>query len=211
MLRAFYDAEATNRAERTIVEWKRREREDFVNVLVANGLQHVMELGSGPGRDAQYFMQEHGRCVACLDLSPEMVRICRERGLEAHLCDFADGLNVPDASVDAVYAMNSLLHVPKYDLPGVVESVARAVRPGGLFYVGVYGGGDFEGPWQADPSGESRFFAFYTDAALLDVLTANSQFVVEYLRRVNTGQYHAGTADTPATHFQSVLLRRVVC
>jgi len=40
--------------------------------------------------------------------------------------------------------MNSLLHVPKSDLPRVLTSIDSVLDDGGLFYMGVYGGEDFE-------------------------------------------------------------------
>ena len=67
-----------------------------------------------------------------------MVERCRAKGIEAHVMDFLH-LDFPAGSFDAVFAMNCLLHVPNQDLPAVLAAV-RSIRPGGLFFVGVYGG-----------------------------------------------------------------------
>jgi ubiquinone/menaquinone biosynthesis C-methylase UbiE len=85
--------------------------------------------------------------VTCIDLSNEMVNLCQEKGLNAHVMDFYD-LQFPDQSFDAVFALNCLLHVPKANLESVLKEVHRVLRDGGLFFCGVYGGQDTEGIWE---------------------------------------------------------------
>ena len=207
-LRDYYDAEAANRDEGGIQEWKRVERQRFVDAVAAaaagNTRPRVLELGSGPGRDAQHFSDRCRFAVEALDLSPQMVARCERRGITARVCDFSDGLEAAASSVDAVFAMNSLLHVPKRKLPTVLADVARVLRPGGVFYAGLYGGEDFEGCWQADPSSPARFFAYYTDLALL-ALVPSDKFAVESFECVHPGASRGGSTQH---HFQSLLLRR---
>ena len=91
-----------------------------------------------------------------------------------------------------------MLHVGKRSLPAVLRSVRRVLRPSGLFFLGVYGGVDFEGEWEDDPSGERRFFTYYTDEALLAAVAA----AFEVVRFV---QVECGRAAS--LHFQSLTLR----
>lgn len=74
-------------------------------------------------------------------------------------------LDFPPATFDAVYALNCLLHVPDADLPAVLSSVYRLIRPGGLFFMGVYGvaDGGGEGIAEWDDSDPPRFFAWRSD------------------------------------------------
>mmetsp|Transcript_150232 Transcript_150232/g.482792 ORF Transcript_150232/g.482792 Transcript_150232/m.482792 type:complete len:223 (+) Transcript_150232:78-746(+) len=195
-VRAFYDEEALQRQSRELAPWKERERNRFHECVSGQG--RVLELGSGPGRDAEYFVQ-CGFCVTCLDASKEMVACCIAKGLDSFVSDITEPLEFADVSFDAVFAMNSLLHVPKDKLPSVLAEVRRVLRPGGLFFMGVYGGTEFEGNWDEDPTGRHRFFAYYSDEALRDMV--HTFFAEEYFAAIQSGP-RAGL------HFQSMLLRR---
>lgn len=160
-LRKAYDRTAAERDKAEISTWKVEERALFLDLLRKENKQRLLEIGAGPGRESLFF-QENGLEVVCTDLSPEMVRLCRVKGLEAYEMDFL-GLDFPECSFDALYALNCLLHVPKGDLPKVLSNLRSLLKPGGLFYYGVYGGKDAEGPWEGDTYQPKRFYAFYTD------------------------------------------------
>ncbi|WP_231877756.1 methyltransferase domain-containing protein [Ferroacidibacillus organovorans] len=107
-------------------------------------------------------------------------------------------LQFPDGHFDGVWTINCLLHVPKRDLPGVLAEVRRVLKPGGLFYFGVYGGMDFEGVWEADRYDPKRFFSFHTDAAIQE--TVRRFFTLESFRTIDYGN--------EILHFQAMVLRR---
>jgi SAM-dependent methyltransferase len=117
--------------------WETAERDIFLEVLRRERATTLLELGAATGFDAAFF-KAHGFEVVCVDLSPQMVERCRARGLVAHVMDVAD-LRLPPDSFGAVYAMNCLVHVPKSQLRGVLEGISRVIKPGGLFYLGLYG------------------------------------------------------------------------
>lgn len=154
-MRQTYDLHAQEREGRAAEDWKATERDHFLDLLRQESCRRLLEIGSGPGRDGLFF-KENGLEVTCTDLSPEMVRLCLAKGLTAHVMDFWH-LDFPDGTFDAVYALNCLLHVPKADLPGVLGSIRRLLRPGGLFFMGVYGGYAFEGVWDLDHYERSAF------------------------------------------------------
>jgi len=183
-------------AKADIEPWKAEQRDAFLQVMLRNGMSSLLEIGAGPGRDSLYFADK-GLKVACTDLSPEMVRICRQHGLDAHQMDFYD-LKFQDHEFDAVYALNCLLHVPKADLPDVLAEIERVMRPQGLFFMGVYGGRESEGIWEGDFYEPKRFFSFYTDEELLEVVRRH--FEVETFKAI---QYQA-----EGLHFQSLILRK---
>ncbi len=147
-IRLTYDHNAAERDAAALADWKIAEREDFANLMRAEGKRSLLEIGAGPGHFSAYF-RDLGLDVTCTDLSPEMVRLCRQKGLNAHVMDFHH-LNFPPASFDAVFALNCLLHVPSVDLDRVLSSIHRVLRPGGLFFYGVYGGYLSEGVWPED-------------------------------------------------------------
>ena len=197
-LRAAYDAQAEARDGNDFPTWKRRVREDFLAILHNERLTRLLEIGAGPGRDGAFFA-ERGLEVVCVDLSPEMVRLCREKGLEAHDMDAAD-LGFPDGSFDAVYSLNSLLHLPESEFPKTLREVRRVLRPSGLFFLGLYGGIDREGVWEEDSYKPKRFFSFRTDARLLEAV--GEVFDVVSFDRVDVEN------DDPRFHFQSLILRK---
>src|SRR5689334_3996544 len=142
-LRESYNRNAADRDHYGIEDWKAEERQHFLEQLQQAGKQDLLEIGAGPGRDSKFF-QEHELTVTCTDLSPEMVALCRAKGLNAHVMDFLS-LDFPAESFDAVYALNCLLHVPKKDLGSVLQTIQGMLKADGLFYMGVYGNADFEG------------------------------------------------------------------
>jgi SAM-dependent methyltransferase len=170
-LRRSYANDAPARNQRPLPAWKIDERQRVLSAFQEASVRRLLEIGAGPGRDSLYF-QEQGLQVTCTDLSPEMVALCRAKGLTAHEMDFLN-LDFPPQSFDAVYAMNCLLHVPKADLPAVLAQVQRLLRPDGLIYIGIYGGYEHEGIWAEDSVQPNRFFAFYTDEQIQAAVAAH--------------------------------------
>ncbi len=79
-LRQAYDNGAEARDRYVLPEWKADERVGFLQQLRKNRLVTLLEVGAGVGRDGRFFADQ-GRDVTCIDLSPEMVRLCREKDL----------------------------------------------------------------------------------------------------------------------------------
>jgi SAM-dependent methyltransferase len=198
ILRDAYDRRVEQRAVRPAPVWETAERDIFLEALRRERATSVLELGAATGSDAAFF-KAHGFEVVCVDLSPKMVERCRARGLAAHVMDVAD-LRFPPDSFAAVYAMNCLVHVPKTQLRGVLEGVRRVVKPGGLFYLGLYGGRDFEGVADDDDFQPKRFFSHHPDE---DLRAAVLQFFsLESFRCIPHGWN--------GLHFQSLILRRPI-
>ena len=199
-LKAAYASMAAEREGRALPAWKLKERLDVLERFRAAGVRSLLDIGSGPGVDAAFF-REQGLDVICIDLSEEMVALCRAKGLEAYEMDFTE-LYFADATFDAVYALNCLLHVPKAEFEGVLLEIRRVLAPGGLFYLGVYGGIASEGVWEDDDYRPKRFFSFHTDAAMRDVV--ETAFDVDTFRTIDVG------TSSPELHFQSMVLRRPI-
>lgn len=196
-LRDAYNRSAEEREQSSIAPWKLEERQAFLTMVRGEGKCSLLEVGAGPGKDSLFF-QEHGLDVTCIDLSPEMVRLCRQKGLTAHDRDFLH-LGFPPESFDAVYALNCLLHVPRSDLPSALQAIRQVLRPGGLFYLGLWGGIDFEGVWPDDQHEPRRFFSYHTDNGIQQAV--RPYFDVLSFRRIDAER--AGRL-----HMQALLLRR---
>ena len=198
-LRESYGRKAKARDLATVQPWKAEERTRFLELLRSEGRQTLLELGAGPGKDAEFF-RDNGLRVVCTDLSPEMVALCRSKGLTARVMDIAN-VDFPPGTFDAVYALNCLLHLPARELPGALRGIRAVLKPGGLLYLGLYGGRDQEGVWEDDPYEPKRFFSFHTDERLREIVA--DSFDVHSFRRTPLS-----AAQTEGLHFQSLFLRR---
>ena len=191
-----YNRQAEQRNKGVFEDWKAAERAEFLALLNKEQKQSLLEIGAGHGRDSLFF-QENGFQVTCIDLSPEMVRLCQQKGLNARVMDMTN-LDFPDHSFDAVYALNSLLHLTKKELPTVLQNISRVLKENGLFFLGVYGGFDFEGISETDSYTPKRFFSFHSDEGLKQVVT-------ESFTLLSFKQITSGDGDL---HFQSLILRK---
>ena len=194
-LRASYDDAAARRDQMVKADWKVAERAAFLRRLQDESRTALLEVGAGTGQDSVFFAA-HGLTVMATDLSAQMVARCQAKGLDARIMDVSN-LEFADGVFDAVYAMNCLLHVPNADLPGVLAEISRVLRPGGLFFLGVYGGTGTEGA--ADPDGHvpARFFSWRTDEQIVS-------FAREHFDLVD---FHV-VATPGEDRFQSLTLRR---
>lgn len=193
ILQLSYDQGASMRDQLPKFPWKIKERQAFLDRVLAEKKTHFLEIGAGTGQDSLFF-QAAGLQVTCMDLSHEMVKRCQAKGLNAYQADF---LSLKPTSVDVLYAMNCLLHVPSAQLPQVLQALARCLNPGGLFFVGTYAG-DFEGVLPNDSHSPPRFFALRSDAQMLAFLTRDFELV----------DFH--TCDLTEDVFQSFTLRKPI-
>jgi SAM-dependent methyltransferase len=191
-----YNQQAEGRNKSGIEDWKAAERAHFLAMLQKEAKQILLEIGTGHGRDSLFF-QEQGFSVTGIDISPAMVELCRQKGITAHVMDVVD-LKFKRNSFDAVYALNSFLHLPKSEFPTALKNVHTVLQPTGLFYLGLYGGFDFEGIWEDDFYSPKRFFSFYTDEDLKRSL--REVFEIVYFRNIEF--------DKDKRPFQSVILRK---
>jgi ubiquinone/menaquinone biosynthesis C-methylase UbiE len=92
----------------------------------------ILDLGCGAGRVARRLA---GRFeVVGVDISEEQLRLARPNAPAATFVhgDFTQ-LDFPDGSFDAVTALYSIVHVPREETAGLLEAIARWLKPGGLF------------------------------------------------------------------------------
>lgn len=164
-LRASYDDSAAARRDATPkADWKVAERSAFLDRLRAARARTLLEIGCGSGQDSAWF-QDEGLEVTAVDLSPAMVSLARAKGVRAEVRDLLH-LGFPGAAFDAVYSVNTLLHVPNSDLDAALRAVRDVLAPGGLFFLGVFGGEAEEGIAEDDQHDPPRFFSFRTDEQL---------------------------------------------
>ncbi|MBY6037771.1 class I SAM-dependent methyltransferase [Fictibacillus nanhaiensis] len=195
-LRASYNVQADVRDKVEIENWKIDELNFFIKALRQEELHTVLDIGSGSGQHGNY-LKDHNMDVTCIDLSPNMVETCHAKGLKAEVMDYYN-LLFKESSFQAVWAMNTLLHVPKVSLPAVLKNIHTVLADNGLFYMGVYGGKDSEGVWEDDPYVPKRFFSFYTNENILEVIDPLFEVV----------HFHCIPQAGGSLDFQSLLLRK---
>ena len=72
-----------------------------------------------------------------IDLAPEAISFCRERGLNNVRQGDIRTLPFPDASFDAVICSSVLYHQWVSDIEGAVREMHRVLRPGGALLINV--------------------------------------------------------------------------
>jgi SAM-dependent methyltransferase len=103
-------------------------REVLWGALAALAPRRVLEVGGGPGELAERMRDDLGATVSFLDISPRMVELARERGIDAQVGD-VQSLPFADESFDTAVAAWMLYHVP--DLDRGLAELARVLAPGG--------------------------------------------------------------------------------
>lgn len=175
-----YEKYAHERASHSPDEFKVQERAEFLKFLRAEERKTLLEIGCGPGWDAQFF-QSQGFRVLAVDNAPTMVELTAEKGITAQVLDCYD-LDQINECFDAVYTLNCLLHIPKQDIDRILHLISRRLNDSGLMYLGLWGDENFEGILEQDIYEPKRFFSFWEAEALLEVL--QRFFRLEYYRRL---------------------------
>ena len=115
-------------------------------------VNRVLELGSGPGRNALY-LAEHGSQVDAVDLAKTSVDWANDRARERQLDVSFRQANLFDLSFeqgayDFVYDSGCFHHIAPHRRNDYIRVVSDALRPGGCFALtcfvegGQYGGSD---------------------------------------------------------------------
>jgi len=187
-LKNYYNKEAEFRNKDSIkTDWKIEVREKYLKLLKQENKKTLLELGAGTGYDSEYF-KNNGLNVVAIDLSKEMVKKCIEKGIEAYELDFYNLFSL-NKKFDCIYAINTLLHVPKNDLNNVLNGINSILTENGLFYMGVYGGNDTESEYVKKEISEiPRFFAHNSEKYLRAILDEIFQIITfEKIELENTG------------------------
>lgn len=194
-----YSNVAQQREEMGEAEWRWPIAERVLAMLRDEDKARLLEIGAGVGFTSRWFA-DRGLDVVATDLSPAQVELIRAKGLEARVADFYD-LGLEPETFDAAWAMNCIHHIPSADLVHVMTNVRDVLRPGGLWYLGVWGGRDEEGMYDDDFYQPARFLALRTDESML--AAAERVFEVEWFET-----FLPDRDDDADLHMQSMLLRK---
>jgi len=103
----------------------------FIDCLPPGAL--ILDAGCGSGRDVKAF-SEMGFAVEAFDASAELVALARQLSdkpvAQMRLQD-VDAVE----TYDGIWCCASLLHVSEAELPDVMTKLAKALKPGGVWYL----------------------------------------------------------------------------
>jgi SAM-dependent methyltransferase len=103
--------------------------------LLSPGRGRLLDLGCGTGAQTVAF-RDAGWEVVGVDISEDMLRRARDRGLEVVQSDVAE-LPFEDAAFDAVISLWT--HTDVDDFRAAIKEATRVLRPGGaLLYLGMH-------------------------------------------------------------------------
>jgi SAM-dependent methyltransferase len=136
---------------------------DELAVSIPGG--HVLELGSGPGREADY-LERLGLRVDRTDATPGFVDALTRAGHEARVLDARE--EDFGGPYDAILANAVLLHIERDQLESVLRSCHAATREGGQL-VATFKEGDGEA-WSEAKLDAPRWFVYWREQPLRAVL-----------------------------------------
>jgi 2-polyprenyl-3-methyl-5-hydroxy-6-metoxy-1,4-benzoquinol methylase len=125
----------------------------------------ALDIGSGNGVFAKW-LQEEGFNILCIDPSDEMCRRSRAKGLktiQTTLQEFQE-----KETFDSIFAICSLLHIPKADWPAQIDKIACLLNGGGTFFLALREGAT-EG-YEEQQTGYPRFFSNFEEKEVLNYL-----------------------------------------
>lgn len=178
---AAYQADAAAYAAGTaeLPESVARDLDEFAGLVLPGG--RVLEIGSGPGRDALE-LERRGLAVRRTDITPAFVDLMRADGFEAQVVDpTVDDLGGP---WDGVWANAVLIHLDRAEMATVLARLGEATRLGGTLYASVQEGEGEAWATRGHVAG-ARHFTFWREEALREALARAGWRVVE-LRRSET-------------------------
>jgi SAM-dependent methyltransferase len=147
---------------------------DFLSTfadLVDGGL--VLELGSGPGWDAEY-LEGRGLRVSRTDVTPGFIERLRAAGHDVRLLDArSDDFGGP---YDGVLADAVLLHLSREQFVAALRTARASVVDGGVLALTLKEG-DGEG-WSTAKLDLPRHFTYWRAAAVSDALASTAWTVV---------------------------------
>lgn len=134
----------------------------MVEQLPPGGL--VLEVGSGPGCDAD-FVESLGVRVRRTDATQAFRELQRERGRHVESLNIlTDDLGGP---YDGVLAMHVLIHIERADTDRVLEKIWKALRPGGVLLAAMWeGSGETTGDYHMTYWSRDAFVARLSVAGL---------------------------------------------
>lgn len=96
----------------------------------------ILDLGCGSGRDLLHFSQRGFQAIG-IDYSHNLTELAKSYSPQPVILGDFTHLPFKKGTFDAVWAIGSLLHVPRISLPAVLSAIHRVLKPDSLFLTSV--------------------------------------------------------------------------
>ena len=107
----------------------RRKQEAFLAFFRSGGA--ILDLGCGRGEFLE-LLRDRGFRGEGVDLNAQMIRLCRDKGLEARKADILEALaGTSDGSLDGIFSSQVIEHVSAAHLERLIELAFAKLAPGG--------------------------------------------------------------------------------
>ncbi len=164
----YYNKYAANVFESTVELDTEDTIREFLDLLEEGDT--ILDLGCGSGRDSRIFY-DLGYDVTPLDGAEEMCRLAEvHTGLDVLQMTYEE--MEFDGAFDGVWAYQSLIHIPKEELPGIFKRIAKALEEDGIFFLSMKLG-------DSDGFRGERYFNAFSEKELCSLLEADGYFKVE--------------------------------
>lgn len=106
---------------------------EIINIILDNAdikeNTDILDVGCGTGVLFPYYLERNVRSITAVDLSPEMVKIAKNKFPQAEIiCDDAESVSF-DRQFDAIMIYNAFPHFPNPD--ALIENLSKALKSGG--------------------------------------------------------------------------------
>ena len=146
-----YDRNAQDFWEGTKDHDVRQNTDTLLSYIRANPPYHILDFGCGPGRDLAFF-KGIGHLPIGLEGSPQLSALARKHSNCTVWEQSFLALDLPSSHFDGVFANATLFHVPKQELPRVLQELWQCLKPDGVLFSSNPRGPDVEG-WNGDRYG----------------------------------------------------------
>jgi SAM-dependent methyltransferase len=160
---------------------------DVVSWPRGTGKKHALDVGCGPGQYAKLLMS-HGFSVELLDASKQMLEKARALLQEdvappepRTLADLANQRLYEAHYFDLIFACAIMVHVPRAEVPGVLKSMYRILRPGGALFVNFKIGDHTLLGVGMENENDERYFEYYRDHSVPWIMLEESGFAIHEL------------------------------
>ncbi|HEV2864107.1 MAG TPA: class I SAM-dependent methyltransferase [Pyrinomonadaceae bacterium] len=107
--------------------------QDYLLGQIPARCRRALEIGCGTGEFSR-LLARRAESVLALDLSPQMIRLARERSELQPNVDYVEAdvmtFDFPDEQFDCVATLTTLHHLPT---EAVLRKIRKALKPGGVF------------------------------------------------------------------------------
>jgi SAM-dependent methyltransferase len=139
----------------------------------------VADVGCGPGHVTDH-LHQLGVDAFGIDLSPQMIDVARRGhpGLRFEVGSMTD-LHLADASVAALLAFWSVIHIPDDAIPAVFSQFRRVLRPGAPVLLGFHAGSKSQLKTQGYGGHPMKVHVYYRQPAQVAGWLRGNGFTVE--------------------------------